>query len=114
MLTIEHFSRITAIPESTLRFYEQEGVLPPAGRTPAGYRLYAPAQILEAKFLYSLRLAAIPMEEVRMYQTNSLQGAESLDRWQRLPASPTRERSASFAPYQGTFPPSILSDCPVM
>lgn len=68
MLTIKTFSRITAIPETTLRFYEDQGVLAPAARSPAGYRLYAPDQILPAKFLYSLRLASIPMDEVKAYQ----------------------------------------------
>ncbi|MFZ5828433.1 MAG: MerR family transcriptional regulator [Bacillota bacterium] len=32
MLTIKQFSRITAIPESTPRYYEQEGVFHPASR----------------------------------------------------------------------------------
>lgn len=32
MLTIKAFSRITAIPETTLRYYEQTGLLIPADR----------------------------------------------------------------------------------
>jgi len=85
MLTIKHFSRITAIPESTLRFYEQEGVLLPAGRAPNGYRLYAAEQILEAKFLYSLRLAAIPIDEVGDYRTATDPEHRNacLDRWEK-------------------------------
>lgn len=85
MLSIKQFSRITAIPESTLRYYEQEGILPPAGRTPAGYRQYTAEQILPAKFLYSLRLAEVPLEQVRAYQTagNQDHRRATLERWQQ-------------------------------
>lgn len=68
VLTIKAFSRITTIPETTLRYYEQMGLLTPAGRAPNGYRLYAASQVLPAKFLYSLRLASVPLEEVRSYE----------------------------------------------
>lgn len=84
MLTIKHFSRITAIPETTLRYYEQEGVLLPAARTEAGYRLYGADQVLPAKFLYSLRLASVPMGEVRSYQQAEAEVRQAtLEQWHR-------------------------------
>lgn len=82
MLTVKSFSRITAIPESTLRYYDEQGILRPRGRTESGYRLYDADQILPAKFLYSLRLASVPMEEVRAYQQGETdQQQEALARW---------------------------------
>jgi DNA-binding transcriptional MerR regulator len=84
MLTIKQFSRLTAIPESTLRYYEQEGILAPAARTPAGYRQYTAEQILPAKFLYSLRLAEVPLDQVRSYQTASdTERKATLANWQQ-------------------------------
>lgn len=82
MLTIKLFSRITSIPESTLRYYDEQGILSPRGRAPSGYRLYEADQILPAKFLYSLRLASVPMEEVRAYQQGEHEHRqEALCRW---------------------------------
>lgn len=82
MLTIKAFSRITAIPETTLRYYDEQGVLSPRARGENGYRLYEADQILPAKFLYSLRLASVPMAEVRSYHQSPPDGRqEALARW---------------------------------
>jgi DNA-binding transcriptional MerR regulator len=42
MLTIGQLAKKAGVRPSTLRYYEQEGLLAPEGRSPAGYRLYAP------------------------------------------------------------------------
>ena len=41
-LTIGELAKQTGLRTSALRYYEQEGLLSPADRTEAGYRLYAP------------------------------------------------------------------------
>lgn len=38
--TIREMTRRFSLPASTLRYYEQEGLLPPVGRTPEGQRIY--------------------------------------------------------------------------
>lgn len=82
MLTIKQFSRITGIPESTLRYYDAQAVLRPEQRGENGYRLYGADQVLPAKFLYSLRLAAVPVEEVRAFrQGDAQQQQAALSRW---------------------------------
>gem|GEM_PF-2063388 len=82
MLTIKSFSRITAIPESTLRYYDDQGILRPRARAENGYRLYEADQILPAKLLYSLRLASVPMDQVRAYvQADSDARKRALSRW---------------------------------
>jgi len=48
LLTIGELARRTGVPVRTIRFWSDLGILPPAGRTAAGYRLYdaeAPARI---------------------------------------------------------------------
>src|SRR5256885_16716746 len=40
-LTIGELSRRTGVPVKTLRFWSDEGLLPPATRSRSGYRLYA-------------------------------------------------------------------------
>jgi DNA-binding transcriptional MerR regulator len=43
MLTIGQLAKRVGVRPSTLRYYEQEGLLIPDGRSDAGYRLYGPA-----------------------------------------------------------------------
>lgn len=42
LLTIGQLAKRTGVSRSTLRYYEQQGLVEPATRSPAGYRLYAP------------------------------------------------------------------------
>ncbi|MBO0774332.1 MAG: MerR family DNA-binding transcriptional regulator, partial [Actinobacteria bacterium] len=38
LLTIGELARLTGLPVKTIRFWSDEGLVPPADRTPAGYR----------------------------------------------------------------------------
>jgi DNA-binding transcriptional MerR regulator len=40
LITIGELARCTGLPVRTLRFYSDSGLVPPAGRSDAGYRLY--------------------------------------------------------------------------
>lgn len=42
-LTIGELAKLAGVSRSMLRYYEEQGLLAPAGRTAAGYRLYAPS-----------------------------------------------------------------------
>ena len=42
LLTIGELARSAGLTAKTVRFWSDQGLLPPAGRTPAGYRLYGP------------------------------------------------------------------------
>lgn len=41
-LTIGELAKEAGVSRSMLRYYEEQGLLKPVGRTPAGYRLYSP------------------------------------------------------------------------
>ncbi|MGY5127688.1 TIGR03086 family metal-binding protein [Streptomyces nigrescens] len=42
LLTIGELARLTGVPVKTIRNWSDQDLLPPAARTPAGYRLYGP------------------------------------------------------------------------
>ncbi len=63
-LTIGELSKRTGVPVKTLRFYSDEGLLPPAERSPSGYRLYAEEHVLRIDLIRALREAGIGLEAV--------------------------------------------------
>lgn len=74
MITIATFSARTGIPSSSLRFYEEEGLLVPSGRLPNGYRVYDSAQVPQAQLIQSLREAGIGLAGIRQFL--AAEGAE--------------------------------------
>ncbi|WP_051359462.1 MerR family transcriptional regulator [Paucisalibacillus globulus] len=72
MLSIQAFSKKTGIPKSTLRFYEEKGLLIPDRNKENGYRLYRQEQIDLARTISSLRLANIPLKDIQRYMSASV------------------------------------------
>lgn len=64
-LTIGELSRRTGLPVKTLRFYSDEGLLPPAERTASGYRLYSEDQVVRLELIRTLREAGVGLETIR-------------------------------------------------
>jgi DNA-binding transcriptional MerR regulator len=54
-LTIGELARRTGLTTRTIRFYSDEGLLPPADRTHAGYRLYDGESLARLELLRTLR-----------------------------------------------------------
>jgi DNA-binding transcriptional MerR regulator len=78
MMTIANFAARTGIAASALRFYEEEGLLVPAGRLPNGYRLYDPAQVPVALLIQSLREAGVGLVGIRAFLQAGTAERESL------------------------------------
>ena len=49
----------------TLRFYEEQGLLPPADRTPSGYRDYAPDAVARIDFVHRGQAAGLTLAQIR-------------------------------------------------
>lgn len=61
---ISELARRTGIPATTLRFYEQAGLLP-AARTSSNYRIYDEQSVTRLEFISSAKLLGLPLEEIR-------------------------------------------------
>lgn len=55
MLSIGDLSRATGVKPTTIRWYEQEGWLPPAARTEGGHRAYGEAHLRRLGFIRHAR-----------------------------------------------------------
>ncbi len=62
-LRISQLAERTGVPATTLRFYENEGLLP-AARTPAGYRVYGEAAVERLGFIGAAKRLGLSLEEI--------------------------------------------------
>lgn len=62
--TIGQVAERTGFPASTLRFYEDHGLLAPVGRTDAGYRIYDDTSIARLGFIDRAKQLGCTLEEI--------------------------------------------------
>jgi MerR family mercuric resistance operon transcriptional regulator len=55
VVAIGEASRLSGVAIETIRYYEREGIISRAGRTPAGRRVYSGAEIAELRFIKRCR-----------------------------------------------------------
>ncbi|MFF8788425.1 TIGR03086 family metal-binding protein [Streptomyces sp. NPDC015125] len=65
LLTIGALARLTGVPVKTIRNWSDQDLLPPATRTPAGYRLYGPDAPARLEIVRSLRDLGIGLAAIR-------------------------------------------------
>jgi len=84
LFSIGEFSRVTGLTVKALRFYHEEGVLPPARiDADSGYRYYAARQVEVARAVTLLREVEFPVKEIRdilARQGDAEHVAEALER----------------------------------
>jgi DNA-binding transcriptional MerR regulator len=62
---ISQAASLSGLSRSALRFYEDQGVIPPAERSPGGYREYAEPDLDRLRFLARARGLGLALDEVR-------------------------------------------------
>ncbi len=77
-LTIGELSRRSGVPVKTLRFWSDEGLLPPATRSSSGYRLYAEDATIRLDLVRTLRDAGLGLEAIKKVLRNDLSLADAL------------------------------------
>jgi len=70
LLSIQHFSRLTGIKQSTLRYYDDLGLFSPAMRGENGYRYYSPQQIVTINSINLLHQLDMPIRQITHIQSN--------------------------------------------
>ena len=77
-LTIGQLSRRTGLPVKTLRFWSDEGLLPPASRSASGYRLYSQEALVRLDLLRTLREAGLGLDAIRKVLRRDMSLADAL------------------------------------
>ena len=65
MLTIGQLAKRVGLRPSALRYYEQEGLLLPDGRSEAGYRLYQPQREQRLRFIQRAQRLGFSLADIR-------------------------------------------------
>jgi DNA-binding transcriptional MerR regulator len=64
-MRIGEIARQAGIPAKTIRFWEDQHLLPSPARTPAGYRDYDPAVLERLAFIRQAQAAGLSLEAIR-------------------------------------------------
>lgn len=64
-MRIGELAAASGITAKTIRFYEQEGLMPEPERTPGGYRDYRPDHITRLQFIRRAQAAGLSLAEAR-------------------------------------------------
>ena len=65
LLSIKNFSEFTGIKQSTLRYYDEIGLLSPVARGENNYRYYTPDQIIVLNFIKVLINLNVPLSTIK-------------------------------------------------
>jgi DNA-binding transcriptional MerR regulator len=65
LLTIGQLARRSGVPVRTIRFWSDEGVLPPTGRSPGDQRRYDAAAVARLDLVRTLRELGMGLDDVR-------------------------------------------------
>src|SRR5258708_1555724 len=65
MFTIGKLAALTRVSNDTLRYYEHEGLVEPAGKSPAGYRLYDNHSARRVHFIKHAQQCGFTLTEIR-------------------------------------------------
>ena len=65
LFTVGHLARRTGVPARTIRFWSDQGLVPPAARSAAGYRLYDAEAVARLDLVRTLRELGLGLELVQ-------------------------------------------------
>ncbi|MCS6913337.1 MAG: MerR family transcriptional regulator [Myxococcales bacterium] len=65
MLRLFELLRDAAVTRRAVRFYEEQGLLMPAGRDQYGRRIYVPSDLMRLKLIRALRMAGLSIAAIR-------------------------------------------------
>ena len=64
-MTIGRVAAIAGVAATTLRFYEREGLMEPADRSPSGYRLYDSHAVERLRFIRSAQSVGFSLQDIK-------------------------------------------------
>ena len=63
-MTVGQLAEASGVSADTIRYYERIGLIPPARRSPAGYRLYPPGARSRIRVIRNAVQLGFPLQEI--------------------------------------------------
>lgn len=76
--TIGEAARLSGVSVRRLRFYSDKGLLPPAGRTESGYRVFTDEELIRLDLIRCLRDAGVGLDAIREVLSHELSLTDAL------------------------------------
>ncbi|MDH2383739.1 MerR family transcriptional regulator [Bradyrhizobium sp. CER78] len=96
--SIGEAARLSGMSVRKLRFYSDQGLLPPAGRTASGYRVFTDDELVRLDLIRCLRDAGLGLDAIREVLTKELSLVEALKlRLETLEAEIAAQRRVASA-----------------
>ena len=77
--TVGEMSRLLAVPASTLRYYDKEGLLPFVERSSGGIRMFRDSDLEWLRVIGCMKKAGMSIKDIRAYIEMALQGDDTID-----------------------------------
>ncbi|MGZ5970622.1 MAG: helix-turn-helix domain-containing protein [Polyangiales bacterium] len=106
-LTIGELARRTGLPVKTLRFWSDEGLLPPASRSSSGYRMYGEDALIQLDLVRTLRDADVGLDTIRKVLRHDLSLADAL----RLQLAAVEAHVASLQGVAAALRAALRGEC---
>jgi MerR family redox-sensitive transcriptional activator SoxR len=100
MIRIGELSRQTGLPASTLRYYEDLGLMPPPARQ-GGKRLYGEQALDRVAFIQFARACGFRLDEIALLLRAPGDNTPVSSRWRRLATRKQRELDERIASAEG-------------
>ncbi len=78
LYTVGEMAKILGVPASTLRYYDQEGLLPFIERSSGGIRMFTDNDYEWLKVIECLKKSGLQIKEIRAFMDMAARGDESL------------------------------------
>ena len=99
MMTVNEVSKLTGVSIRALQYYDAIGLLPPAGYTEAGYRLYDDAAMERLQQILLFRELEFPLKEIkRILDSPNFDRSKALEQQIAYDEKGASRKSHSFRP----------------
>lgn len=79
LYTVGEMARILGIPASTLRYYDQEGLLPFVERSSSGMRMFKDSDYEWLRIIECLKKTGMQLKDIRTFIHMAMQGDETIE-----------------------------------
>lgn len=78
--TVGEMAKLLGVPASTLRYYDQEGLLPFVERSSNGMRVFKDADYEWLKVIECLKRTGMSLKDIKQFILMSMQGDDTIDK----------------------------------